>query len=195
MNIKISLLISITLYMVMVVGCQKPPVRTYSVVAPLSPAQQIHQNFADLKPKGLPYKWDLPKKWEIGKVSSMRLASFKVIEKIQDKDSLGEISVVVLGQGAGGLVANVNRWRTQVGLSPQSSKLVHQESSEGKSKLGDFTWVKIINPENPEIGILASIFFLDNETLFIKLVAPSLLIESQQKDFLKFCKSIQRNHD
>ena len=62
---------------------------------------------------GLPFTWVLPEGWEEGKQSSMRLASYNVP---LSGGGVGDFSLVQLGGVAGGVMANINRWRGQIGL-------------------------------------------------------------------------------
>ena len=58
--------------------------------------------------------WDAPATWEEGKSSSMRIGSFSATINGEDID----ISIIKLGGDGGGHLANVNRWRGQIGLGP-----------------------------------------------------------------------------
>src|ERR1035437_5601990 len=60
-------------------------------------------------------QWSVPKDWEVGNGSAMRRATFVV------KGSEGQSAEVVVSSfpgDVGGLVANINRWRSQIGLGP-----------------------------------------------------------------------------
>ena len=56
--------------------------------------------------------WNVPETWMPSVGHSMRLASFD----IPFSKGIGDLSVVSLGGASGGLTANVNRWRKQIGL-------------------------------------------------------------------------------
>ncbi|MDH3582968.1 MAG: hypothetical protein OER86_01995 [Phycisphaerae bacterium] len=58
--------------------------------------------------------WDTPSTWHEHRGSGMRVATFHV----QGTDHKLTISVIALGGTAGGLLANINRWRGQIGLEP-----------------------------------------------------------------------------
>jgi hypothetical protein len=60
--------------------------------------------------------WSVPEGWrEAGGQGSMRLATFEA----GPSDNPIEIAVTALGQNPGGALANVNRWRRQLGLGPR----------------------------------------------------------------------------
>ena len=60
-------------------------------------------------------KWFIPKGWEPGKKSSMRIGSFAVKD---GNDSSLDISVTAFPGDLGGLLPNVERWLGQIGLKP-----------------------------------------------------------------------------
>ncbi len=78
--------------------------------------------------------WDLPKNWVPSSGHSMRLASFD----IPFSNGVGDLSIVSLSGSSGGLLANVNRWRGQVNLSPISESDILKVSTVGESKMGAF---------------------------------------------------------
>jgi hypothetical protein len=115
----------------------------------------------------------------------MRLASFEV----PVEGGAGDLSVVRLSGDAGGFVANINRWRGQLGLDAAEEADIRQAAKEGTSPLGPFTAVKLANPDGPK-GMLAAVYALDGATLFVKLSAPTPAIDGLEQPFLDFCASI-----
>ena len=129
--------------------------------------------------------WSAPTGWQAAPPSSMRVASFRV----PLEGGAGECSLVRLAGDAGGLVANINRWRGQIGLAPADEATIRAAVHEGASPLGPFSAVKIANPDAPS-GLLAAIFPLGSATLFVKLSAPTAAIDGLEPTFLAFCASI-----
>jgi len=85
---------------------------------PPIPADPQAGNMPSMPPPSMPagadsLAWDLPKGWTEARAGGMRLATLKppVTGKI-------DVSVIVLPGTAGGELANVNRWRGQIGLQP-----------------------------------------------------------------------------
>ena len=66
--------------------------------------------------------WEKPGNWESKQGSSMRLASFS----IPYSRGFGDLSIIKLSGDAGGLKANVNRWRKQLNLSPQNKNEIEK---------------------------------------------------------------------
>jgi hypothetical protein len=64
---------------------------------------------------GKPITWDLPKGWkEQAGAQALRFATFSV----GAQNPALEVTITKLGKQAGSLLANVNRWRGQIGLKP-----------------------------------------------------------------------------
>jgi hypothetical protein len=61
-----------------------------------------------------PLHWTVPKEWKEEPAGNMRLALFSV----RGNHGNAEISIVMLPGEAGGLLANINRWRGQLNLFP-----------------------------------------------------------------------------
>ncbi len=133
------------------------------------------------------FEWAQPSNWKEGKKSSMRLASFN----IPHGDKTADCSIIKLTGQAGGVTANINRWRVQVGLPQESDTVIKQHIKEIKSPMGTFQFVKLINPEAPDNAILASMCFKDSFVLFVKATADSATINGVENEFIDFCKTIK----
>ena len=137
------------------VGCGRDTVRVYNVdtneaVAatppPASAPATMGSGMPATMPTGLPMpdtsslpalKYTVPPGWQEKPPTEIRLASFSIAENGKQAD----VSVVPLGGMGGGDLANVNRWRGQVGLQ--------QITDEALAKLPDWppicmTWRAMI---------------------------------------------------
>jgi len=119
----------------------------------------------------------------------MRLASFAVPDS--GKKTYADTSIVMLKGTGGGLVANVNRWRNQVGLEPASKNAILKHIKTGKSKLGNFQWIKIKNAKKPQKAIFVSVLPVENVTIFVKMTGSINALEMNKKKFLALCKSLR----
>ena len=79
------------------------------------------------------------------------------------------LSITTFSGASGGIEANVNRWLGQIGLEPLSLIEIQKISLTSRGKLGDYQYFKLINEDQKESAILASIFQLDGRTVFVKL--------------------------
>ncbi len=120
----------------------------------------------------------------------MRLASFE----IPYSGGMGELSIIQLGGEGGGLEANVNRWRGQIGLGPLSRFEIEAEAENGVSELGNYQLFRLINLGKKESAFLTAIFSLESSVLFIKLITSADGIVELEKDFKAFCSSMKRDN-
>ena len=134
-------------------------------------------------------RWDIPKTWVTSSGSSMRLASFEV----PYMGGTGDLSVIQLARVGGGLKPNINRWRRQLNLEPQSLHEIEKDLIEKKGELGKYKMIRIINFQNNSAFLVAIIPF-ENQTLFVKLSADPSGIQEAESDFLFFCSSIHFVH-
>ena len=117
----------------------------------------------------------------------MRMASFYV----PHSTGKGELSITEFSGMSGGIQANINRWRGQISLPPESIESILKASSSFNSKLGDFLFFELVNEKSNQ-GILASIFELTNRTVFVKLSIDQLALVEAKEDFLTFSKSFSK---
>ena len=132
----------------------------------------------------LTLKWQKPVGWEQFDGHSMRMASFYV----PHSSGKGELSITEFSGTSGGIKANINRWRGQISLPSESEQSILDASLSYKSKLGNFLFFELSN-EKTNQGILASIFELQNRTIFVKLSIEQTALISVKNDFLTFSKS------
>ena len=111
---------------IMLLSCDTDDhVRTYRLPK-IKTSKNPHQiKDVTIKPSG--FTWKKPDSWIPSRGSSMRLASFE----IPCSGGVGELSIIQLGGEGGGLEANVNRWRGQIGLGPLSRLEIEAEAETG----------------------------------------------------------------
>ena len=134
--------------------------------------------------KGL--SWVKPDSWIPSEGSSMRLASFSV----PYSKGIGDLSVIKLSGSGGGLESNVNRWRRQLDLEPQTLEEIKATSIMGSSMIGNFSVYKLINDELNQAFLCAILPYADS-TIFIKLNSSIITANALEKKFLDFCSSFK----
>ena len=87
------------------------------------------------------FYWDAPSNWIETDKGSIRLASYK----IPYLESYADLSITKFPGNAGGIEANVNRWRSQLGLSKQTLNEIEPKSISGISGLGKYSIYRIQN--------------------------------------------------
>ena len=130
--------------------------------------------------------WDVPDGWRQLAGSGMRLASFTI-----ENDASGALTtLIVLGAGAGGVEANIRRWRGERGLPPEAPS----EPMRVGGNL-DFVFVDMVN-ESLEAGddltTVGAIFDLGNRTAFLKFVGSPEVVARQRIPFLQLAGSLRR---
>jgi hypothetical protein len=115
----------------------------------------------------------------------MRLASFD----IPDAAGNGDVSISKLNGDGGGLLANVNRWRGQVGLAPLETSALAANSTALTTAGGDSgTWVEL---KGTDKTILGAIVARDGVSWFFKMTAPSSVAVQNREAFEKFVRSVR----
>ena len=181
MPIKSILLIWV---MVILQACgQDTHIRTYRISKTKTPDIAPQVEAPENKSAG--FSWKKPESWIPSSGSSMRLASFDV----PFSDGTGDLSVIQLSGTGGGLEANVNRWRRQLNLEPQTLSEIEKEMIEKKVGLGVYNIIQIIN-EEMDSAFLCAILPAGNQTLFVKLSAKPPGIREIETDFILFCSSL-----
>lgn len=132
-------------------------------------------------------EWAMPEGWVDGKASSMRMASFAIPHS---DGTTGDVSLVQLAGMAGGMVANVNRWRGQVGLQDLSAEALMRELDERVTVGGHKYLVVEMFNETSGNAIMAGIYESGGATLFAKLSTNKAGMNEARDGFYQFCDSI-----
>ena len=130
-------------------------------------------------------KWDTQKDWQPAPASSMRYASFTVVGKNGES---ANVSVSVFGGDGGGDLANVNRWRSQIGLSALTQDDLKPLIVPLACKDANF---QTIDMDGPKGRILAGWTRMDGKSWFFKLIGPAGVVEGEKEKFAAFLRSVQ----
>ncbi len=136
--------------------------------------------------------WSAPSGWKQGPERSFRVVTF-----VMGEDEPAECYVTVLPGDGGGPLANVNRWRQQMGESA-----LDQEGFDGLFRipmLGEEAVVCDARGSYAGMGgdqvsdalLLGAVCTLPGRTVFVKMVGPQATVEAQRDAFLDFCRSIE----
>jgi hypothetical protein len=134
------------------------------------------------KPEHLAY--DVPPGWQPQPPGVMRLAAFKATAG----DKSAEITVTMLPGQAGGLLANVNRWRDQLGLPAITAPELQKQGKMLDSKAGSVVTVDLTGPKG---RMLAGILLHGGQSWFVKMTGPPEFVGQQQQAFETFVKSLR----
>ena len=133
---------------------------------------------------GLP-AWQVPAGWKAAGPKPMRLASFD----IPDAGGNGDVSISKLNGDGGGLLANVNRWRGQVGLPALDAAALASNSKTLATASGDSAiWVELAGTEKTIFGAIVA---RGDVSWFFKLTVPSAAAGRQREGFEQFVRSLR----
>ncbi len=130
-------------------------------------------------------EWKLPAGWKELTPGTFQKARFLAAENSAGK---AEATISILAGTGGGDLANVNRWRGQVGLAPITEAELTQTATmveaDGKpARVVDMTGA------NGQQRIIAVIAAGEGETTFYRLSGHPDLVGAQRETFLDFVKS------
>ena len=134
--------------------------------------------------------WSPPSGWEEQPLSGFRKGSF-LVRGADGKTA--DVSVISFPETAGGLLANVNRWRDQLKLAPISNEAeaaTPMTLSGGEMFFVDLVSDQPLQAEDSKTRILGGIFPLKGATWFFKMLGPDALVESQREAFQQFLQSV-----
>jgi hypothetical protein len=131
-------------------------------------------------------KYTAPAGWSPGKPNAISLLAFKVT----DGEKQAEITVSTAG---GQWLANVNRWRGQLGLSPADEGQLAKDTKKIETLGTSGDYVRIVGPENAAkretiLGVQAE---AGGRTWFVKLRGDSETVEREKSNFESFAKSLR----
>lgn len=170
---------------------QKPTERPRAMAAAVPPPGGLPPGHVHGAVSGSP-TWTVPPGWEEAPLTPMIQSKWVVSDS--NSGSPTEITVSVFPGETGGLVANLNRWRSQVGLSPApDAELLALENNldvlGGKATLADFTGS---SPEDgTEKRMIAAVVRRGPQTWFYKILGPAPTVEAQRETFVRFVQSVQ----
>jgi len=133
--------------------------------------------------------WTIPSSWQPMPPSQFLLAEFSIPGANGAK---AEVNVAEMGGEGGGLLANVNRWRKQLGLGVVGENDLTQlaqslDVSGGKATLVDFTGVDA--KTGAQTRLVAVIVAQNDRTWFYKLMGDGQIVAQQKNAFTKFIQS------
>lgn len=155
-----------------------------TAAAPMRGSMQGREGEVPPPPSGSDLVWTSPEGWEEMPGGGMRLAAFRP-EGAGDR---GLATLIVLGAGAGGLEANVKRWRRQVGL-PEEHKHDHVEIQGGLP----YVLVNLVAESaaaNLPSSTIGAIYTIPGRSVFLKFTGDTSLLVENKAAFLALAQSI-----
>jgi hypothetical protein len=173
-------------------GCQEQEqIRSYHV--PKEPAAPKNHGGLALA-QGRPFRFTKPDDWEEQPPDMPQGVPRWAVFVVRDGEQAAEVSVVPLPEQGAAALANVNRWRRQLGLEPideaQLPKELRQlDVADGKAPYVDLTGRDLTGPQR----ILGAWIVHGGRAWFIKMKGSPELVGKQQAAFEAFVKSMRFN--
>ena len=165
-------------------ACQRDDVAHYRVPR----AQPVVATLApDPVPSGQGLRWTLPAGWkeETGG-GQMRYAT--LVPPVPGKV---DVSVIRLPGPAGGELANVNRWRNQIGLAPVGEPDLAPARKVVKTAAGDLAVYDFTSEGARKTRTIAGLASLQGDTWFVKMTGDAEAVASARPAFLGLLGSLR----
>lgn len=135
-----------------------------------------------------PLKWSVPKGWTQTPGSGMRFATLTP----PAAGGKAECSVICLPGQAGGELANVNRWRGQIGLEPLDDKGLGAARQVVKSHAGPVAVFDFTSQGASQSRMIAAILVTkDGQSWFLKLLGDAPAVAKARPDYLRFLETLR----
>lgn len=185
---KILLLAPLTLCILS--SCKDEEIRTYRVATDSS-AETPATPDVDAMPEesgnaAQSVVWQVPEGWKQEKAGQFVTAAYAL-------PGGGRVTVSKLTGDGGGLAANLNRWRGQVGLKPVADKGVSGQPlkiADSDEVMQLFNLTSVDSAAEAE-GILAGILPLKTETWYFKFSGPVGVLRKNEGVFAEFLRSVR----
>ena len=128
------------------------------------------------------FKWAVPEGWQAVAPGQMQVAKFSVPEQNGTK---AEVAVSVFPSESGGTLANVNRWRQQLGLEPVEEAALKNYVTP----LDAAPDALLVDLANEQRRMLGAIVPRDGRWWFYKMMGDAPAVAAARESFVAFAKS------
>ncbi len=165
------------------VGCGKEDIKVYSVPKEKEPVRQMAAAHADI-PSGEdahPVHWTTPPGWKELAPTTMRVGNFAIIKG----DKKAEVSIIPFPGTVGTELANVNRWRGEIGLSPISESEISRQTVVIGTATGE-----LYEFSGASTQTVAAVLEKGDTKWFFKMRGDKEVVSEAKPAFVEFLKSI-----
>jgi hypothetical protein len=181
-------------------GCDRESeqVRSYTVPKEAPPPAPVETPPRPPQSNARPavMQWDLPAGWQQEPNPNPNAIRFATLSVGSDQQQF-EVSVTRLGGDGGGAMANIARWRNQLGLEPAPAEELNALTEHIHTRTGgEGVLVDLLGP-TPEgqdaqpMRMLGAIFPAGGFTWFLKATAPQAVVETHRAAFVELCRSVR----
>ncbi len=131
-------------------------------------------------------RWTVPAGWTEQPGAGMRVATLAIAAA----GGKAEMSVIALPGTAGGTLANVNRWRGQMGLGEIGDAEFAKSSSRVASPAGEVVVVEFAGAAGKG-SLFGGLLTAKGRTWFFKATGPAAVLAAARPDLLAFMKGLR----
>lgn len=135
--------------------------------------------------QGQGLQWTAPANWTAKAGSAMRKGTFA----IKGAGGEAELAITAFPGDVGGDLANVNRWRGQVGLGPIGSTELASSLVRSRANGLDVAVVDILGANGQRI--LGGIVPFAGSTWFFKMTGPDAVVAAEKPAFVEYMKTVR----
>lgn len=154
-----------------------------SSAGPADRAAMANTPVATSQGQGL--QWTAPAHWTAKAGSAMRKGTYTV----KGAGGEAELAITAFPGDVGGDLANVNRWRGQVGLGPIGSAELASSLTRFRANALDVAVVDILGANGQRI--LGGIVPFAGSTWFFKLTGPDAVVAAEKPAFVDYLKTVR----
>jgi hypothetical protein len=161
-----------------------PPIGNAGSGPAMSTDQATMANTAVPTATGSGLQWAAPAAWTAKPPSAMRKGSYTV----KGDGGEADLSITAFPGATGGLEANLNRWRGQVGLPAASPAEVAAGSEKFES---NGLSIVVVDYANNGTRILGAVVPYGGNSWFFKMMGPDAIVAGQKAAFLEFLRTVK----
>ncbi|MDE2143980.1 MAG: hypothetical protein KGL74_04445 [Elusimicrobia bacterium] len=169
---------------IVLAACQKDRIEVRR-----TPKEELPASAMPVAPRARGVKWTTPPGWKELPGNGMRLAT---LEPPQKAGKI-EATVVALPGDVGGELANVNRWRGQLALTPVGEAQLGDLRATVRSAAGETLVYDFTGAGSKKTRLLAGMIQVSGTTWFFKLMGDEAAVEAAKPAFLKLLAGLKRD--
>jgi hypothetical protein len=152
-----------------------------------------HDHGQEAAPAGPGFTYDVPDGWSVKAPSRMVLLAFQIG---QPPETMADMAASAFPGDVGGQLANINRWRRQVGLGPvdpEAAKdfITELEVSGLPAWQVSFTGPLSASKVGEPVRMVVTAVFHDGKTWFFKLVGAESAVAGEMQNYGAFLKTLK----
>ncbi len=136
-------------------------------------------------------KWEVPAGWKEIPGGQFLVAKFTLTG---DGGAQAAVNVSMSAGDGGGLAANVNRWRGQLGQSPWTEAELQKLAKEIPVATGTATFIELSGTDGrtgQPASLVGAMVVQSGQAWFYKLMGDAKVVESQKAAFTKFVQTVK----